>query len=148
MFVQNEMYEVVMVFFRNDLSPVNMHFQKCLCDWITCACVCTAASLCFAERTLQQILQVCLPRLRFCWCWHVWDSSGSVTGEASAWPYCVHLLHHWQVTRRGPTVAIGNGRKSKRVSFRGNLEDHGWALSSSELLASVSARRLARKGNT
>ncbi|KAG8008291.1 Gamma-aminobutyric acid receptor subunit alpha-3, partial [Nibea albiflora] len=47
------------------------------------------------------------------------DSSGSVTGEASTWARWVHLLPCWQVTQRGPTVAIGNGRTSEKDFFEG-----------------------------
>lgn len=82
--------------------------------------------------------------LRSCLCWHVWDSSGSVTGEVSTWPLWAHLLPGWQVTQKGLTVAIGNRRTSERVFSEGNLEDHGWALRSSGL-ASAGTCGLARK---
>lgn len=52
------------------------------------------------------------------------------------------LSGRWHRGRK--TVAIRNGWTSERISFRGNLDDHGWALSSSGLLASVGVCRLAQ----
>lgn len=68
-----------------------------------------------------------------CLCWHGLDSSGHMTGEASTWLRWAHLLLAGRWRRRG-AVAIGNGRTGENVSSGGNLEDHGWALSSSGLL--------------
>ena len=69
--------------------------------------------LCF-HRSLLGLDYLCL-----CLCLrlHVWDGSGSVTGEANTRTCWGHLLPHSRLTQNAPAVAIGNRQAGKGDFF-------------------------------
>lgn len=91
-----------------------MSIYNCLCMYVW---VRALGSVFCIMKAAWNIAGLNYLRTNSCLRWHAWDSSGGVTGEASTWPRCVHLLPRWQVTQRGPTVAIGNGRTSEWCLF-------------------------------
>lgn len=111
-------------------------------SWHPCvfkrASMCAAAPMYFARCSLHEGLQGLATGDSITVCfgaalqaWQAEPPPGSVGGAR----YTCSITGSWHAGFR--LLPQGTGRMSERVSVKGSLEDHGWALSSSGLPASV-----------